>query len=138
MEPGNYVLVVGSDEDSKYKKRFTVSDSDYVHDYNITYELQKGSKDNTKSMTIDLHSGEITIKDTDGTTQKSSTDQDTLHRINAEIVENGLVVHPWSSHKMGEDCDTCNFGLMKIIIDDISFHFLLFDDSMLSSDDRIQ
>ena len=136
MEPGNYVLVAGADEDSKYKKRFTVSDSDYVHDYNITYELQKGSKDNTKSMTIDLHSGEIAIKDADGTTHKSSTDQDTLHRINAEIVENGLVVHPWSSHKMGEDCDTCNFGLMKIMIDDVSFHFLLFDDSMLSSDNR--
>ena len=132
MEPGNYVLVAGADEDSKYKKRFTVSDSDYVHDYNITYELQKGSQENTKSMTIDLHSGKITIMDADGTTRESSTDQDTLHRINAELVEHGLIVNPWSSHKMGEDCDTCNFGLMKIMIDDVVFHFLLFDDSNLS------
>ena len=136
MEPGNYVLVAGADDTSKYKKRFTVSDSDYVHDYNITYELQKGSKENTKSMTINLNSGKITISDIEGRIQESSTDQDTLHRINAEIIENGLIVNPWTSHRIGDDCDTCNFGTMKIMIDGTIFHSLVFDDASLSSDDR--
>ena len=136
MEPGNYVLVAGADENSKYKKIFTVADSDYVYNYNITYELQKDSKDNTKSMTIDLNSGKIIIRDTDGTTLESSIDQDTLHRMNAEIIENGLIVNPWTSHRIGDDCDTCNFGIMKIMIDDVVFHSLVFDDASLSSDAR--
>ena len=136
MEPGNYVLVAGADDTSKYKKRFTVSDSDYVHDYNITYELQKGSKENTKSMTINLNSGKITISDIEGRIQESSVDRDTLHRINADIIENGLIVNPWTSHRIGDDCDTCNFGTMKIMIDGTIFHSLVFDDASLSSDDR--
>ncbi len=133
MEPGNYVLVAGSDDNSKYKKRFKVSDSDYVHDYNITYELQKGSKDNTKSMMINLNSGKITIRDVDGRIHESSIDQDTLYRINSEIIEDGLITSPWSSYKNGDDCDTCNFGNMKIMVDDVAFHFLIFDDVSLSS-----
>ena len=133
MESGNYIMIAGSGDDSKYKKRFTVSDSDYVHDYNITYDLQKGSKDNTQSMTISLNSGKITIRDTDDTIQESSINQDTVHRINAEIIENGLAVNPWSSHKLGDDCDTCNFGIMKVMIDDVVVHHLIFDDTNLTS-----
>ena len=113
-----------------------VDDCVIVYNYNITYELQKGSKDNTKSMTIDLNSGKTIIRDADGTTLESSTDQDTLHRINAEIIENGLIVNPWMSHRIGDDCDTCNFGIMKIMIDGTIFHSLVFDDASLSSDGR--
>ena len=136
MKPGEYIMVAGADDTSKHKKRFTVSDSDYIYDYNITYELQKGSKDNTQSMTIDLNSGKITIRGTDGTTRESSVSKDTLRRINADIVENGLIVNPWTNHKIGEDCDTCNFGAMKIMIDGNVFHSLVFDDASISSGDR--
>ena len=136
MKPGNYILIAGADDDSKYKKRFTVSDSDYVHDYNVTYELQKDSKENTQSMTTDLNSGKITVRDTEGTIRESSIDQDTLHRINAEIIENGLAVNPWSSYKLGDDCDTCDFGIMKVMIDDVVVHHLIFDETNLTSQDR--
>ncbi len=133
MEPGNYIMIAGADDDSKYKKRFTVSDSDYVHDYNVTYELQKGSKDNTQSMTVDLNSGKITIRDTEDMMNESLIDQDTLYRINAEIIESGLAVNPWSSHKLGDDCDTCDFGIMKVIVDDVVVHHLIFDETNLTS-----
>jgi len=133
MEHGNYVLIAGADDNSKYKKRFTVSNSDYIFDYNVTYQLQKDSKDNTQSMTIDLNSGKIAIIDTSGAVRESSIDQDTFHRINAEIIENGLIVNPWSSHKLGDDCDTCNFGIMKIMIDDVVVHLLIFDETTLTS-----
>ena len=137
MEPGNYVMVTGTnDENSKHKKRFTVSDSSYIHDYNITYDLYKDSKDNTQSMKIDLNSGKIIIKDTNGIVRESSINQDTLHRINAEIIENGLTVNPWNNHKIGDDCDTCSFGIIKIMIDDVLVHFLVFDDASLISDDN--
>ena len=116
-----------------WKKRFTISDSDYVHDYNVTYELQKGSKDNTQSMTVDLNSGKMTIRDADGTIRESSIDQDALYRINAEIIESGLAVNPWSSHKLGDDCNTCDFGIMKVMVDDDVVHHLIFDETNLTS-----
>ena len=39
-----------------------------------------------------------------------------------------------SSHKLGENCDTCSFGEVKIAIEDVDVHMLIFDETSLSID----
>ena len=135
MNPGDYTLVAAAgNPDTRYKKDFSVLPSDFVHDYRIEYNLQNGSAENTQTMTIDLNSGDITIADLDGIEHQTSIDADTLFRINAEIIENGLVENAWSSHMLGEICDTCNFGEMKIMIGDVVVHLLGFDETLLVED----
>ncbi len=132
-KPGNYVMVAGADESAKSKHRFTVLDSDFVYDYKVVYKMQKGSQDSTQMMTIDLNSGMTTMERPDGATTESYLDTDTLLRLDSEITENDLVADPWTSHSLGEGCETCNFGIMQIYVGDTLVHFLLFDDENLSS-----
>ena len=135
MNPGNYTLVVGAGNiDVKYKKDFLVLPSDFTHDYVISYKLQKDSTDNIQTMTINLNSGSINITNPDGSKRQSSVDTDTLVRINAEIIENSLVENAMTNHKLGENCDTCSFGEVKIAIEDVDVHMLIFDETSFSVD----
>lgn len=135
-EPGDYIMVAGATESEKQKHKFTVLESDYIHDYKIVYKMQKDSSENIQTMTIDMNSDSILIEYPDGTTKKSPIDSETIQRIDAEIKENYLIVNPMTNHSYGESCDACRFGMMQIYVGDVLVHYLLFDDNALSVTER--
>ena len=129
-EPGEYVMVAAtSDISNKVKQRFYVEDTGFVYDYNIKYALQKGSSENTKTMKIDLNSGNITIKNNDGVKTTASLDIDTLNGLLSDIDRNEIATNPLNSMGYGEFCDTCNFGYIKLSIGDTVVNQMLWDDS---------
>ena len=128
--PGEYVMVAAtSDISNKVKQEFSVVDSDFVYDYYIEYTLHKGSPDNTKTIKIDLNSGDITIQNDDGTTYNALLDSDTLDRLILEIQKNDIATNPLNSMWYGQLCDTCNFGHIKLLIGDTLVNQILWDDN---------
>ncbi len=131
-KPGDYVMVIRSDNNSKHIERFTVFDSDHTFEYKLAYSMQRDSTSNKGTMEINLTDGEMLIENLeDRTITETILDSETLEQLNSEIVKNNFVANPFTNEVYGDFCDTCNLGEIALYIDDVLAHHIAWDDRSL-------
>ena len=133
-EPGEYVMLVRSEDNSKHIQRFSIIDSDHTFEYKLVYSMQRDSTSNKRTLEIDLATGDMTIENPKSREITNALlDPETLERLNHEIENYHFLSNPFTNQMYGELCDTCNLGQIELYIDDMMAHHILWDDKSLEN-----
>ena len=133
-EPGEYVMLVRAENDSKYIQKFSIIDSDHTFEHKLVYSMQKESTSNKRALEIDLVTGKMSVESPESREiTRTSLDSETLNRLNQEIKNYRFLSNPFTNQVYGELCDTCNLGQIEIYIDDMMVHHIVWDDKSLET-----
>ena len=120
--PGQYTIAASSSYDSSTSKQFTVLESDFVYDYNISYTKNENNTGYT-SLHIDLNNGNYALDQNSRLTRDVLSSKE-LTELKQLVDENDLLRGMSSvSHNVDSACQTCINYEMRISLGDYD-HFV--------------